>query len=42
MRLPDQPLTADSIAAAVGPAAKVHTINVKTQVGTPALKALLF
>lgn len=32
MRLPEQPLTADSIAAAVGPATKVHTVNVKTQV----------
>ena len=32
MRLPAQPLTADSISAAVGPASKVHTINVKTQV----------
>lgn len=33
MRLPEEPLTADGICAAVGSATKVHTINVKTQVG---------
>lgn len=32
MLLPEQPLTADSICAAVGPDTRVPTINVKTQV----------
>lgn len=32
MMLPEQPLTADSICAAVGPDTRVPTINVKTQV----------
>lgn len=32
MRLPEEPLTPDSICAAVGPDTRVPTINVRTQV----------
>lgn len=35
LRLPAEPLTARSIARAVGPHTKVHTINVRTQVPLP-------